>query len=167
MSFEFNADEVFEMAEQIEKNGAAFYRKAADSVIGDPEGRAFLIKLAAMEEDHEGVFAEIRASLADAHRAATVGDPGLDALGYLRALADTRVFFQKQIDTTSMAEILKAAITVEKDSIAFYLGMKDVVSERRGKEKIEEIIREEMDHIRLLSLELMARKTVMANDGQN
>ncbi len=27
MSYDFNADEIFEMAEQIEKNGAAFYRK--------------------------------------------------------------------------------------------------------------------------------------------
>ena len=28
MAFVFNADEVFEMAEQIERNGAAFYRLA-------------------------------------------------------------------------------------------------------------------------------------------
>ena len=30
MSEVFNADEVFEMAEKIEKNGADFYRKAAE-----------------------------------------------------------------------------------------------------------------------------------------
>jgi rubrerythrin len=158
MSFEFNADEVFEMAEQIERNGAAFYREAADTVTGDPEGRGFLLRLAEMEDDHEGVFAEMRDSLTDEQRAATVVDPNDDALDYLRSLADTRVFFQRQIDTSSMWEILKAAICIEKDSIAFYLGMKDMVSERRGKEKIEEIIREEMEHIRLLSHELMARK---------
>jgi len=158
MSFQFNADEVFEMAEQIERNGAEFYRQAADSVTGDPQGREFLIKLAEMEEDHEDVFAEIRASLTDEQRSATVADPNNDALGYLRSLADTRVFFKKEIDTSSMEEILKAAITTEKDSIAFYLGMKEMVPERRGKEKIEEIIREEMDHIRILSGELLARK---------
>jgi rubrerythrin len=158
MSFEFNADEVFEMAEQIERNGAEFYRKAADTVTGDPEGREFLIKLAEMEEDHEDVFAEIRTSLTDDQRSATVADPNDDALGYLRSLADTRVFFNKEIDTSSMEEILKAAVTTEKDSIAFYLGMKEMVSDRRGKEKIEEIIKEEMDHIRLLSRELIARK---------
>lgn len=158
MSFEFNADEVFEMAEQIERNGAVFYRMAADTVTGDPEGRSFLIRLAEMEEDHEGVFSEMRGSLTDEQRAATAADPDGDALGYLRSLADTRVFFQKQIDTSSMLEILKAAIGIEKDSIAFYLGMKDMVSERRGKEKIEAIIREEMDHIRFLSQELLARK---------
>ena len=158
MSFEFNADEVFEMAEQIERNGAEFYRNAADTVSGDPEGREFLIRLAEMEEDHEDVFADIRAGLSDEQRSATVADPNDDTLGYLRSLADTRVFFKKEIDTSSMEEILKAAITTEKDSIAFYLGMKEMVSARRGQEKIEEIIKEEMDHIRLLSRELIARK---------
>jgi len=29
MSYDFNADEVFEMAEQIERNGVRFYREAA------------------------------------------------------------------------------------------------------------------------------------------
>lgn len=29
MGYDFNAEEIFEMAVQIEKNGAAFYRKAA------------------------------------------------------------------------------------------------------------------------------------------
>ncbi|AGA89131.1 hypothetical protein Thimo_0259 [Thioflavicoccus mobilis 8321] len=159
MSFEFNADEVFEMAEQIERNGVEFYRNAADAVTGDTDGRSFLIRLAEMEEDHENTFSEMRASLTDQQRVATVGDPDTDALGYLRSLADTRVFFQKELDTSSMEEILKTAITIEKDSIAFYLGMRDFVSAKRGKEKIDEIIREEMDHIRLLSHELMARKT--------
>ena len=31
MSTKFSADEIYEMAEQIERNGAAFYRKAAAS----------------------------------------------------------------------------------------------------------------------------------------
>ena len=30
MAYVFNADEILEMAIQIEQNGAAFYRKAAD-----------------------------------------------------------------------------------------------------------------------------------------
>ena len=30
MSYEFNADEVFEIAERIERNGARFYRRAAE-----------------------------------------------------------------------------------------------------------------------------------------
>ena len=31
MSYDFNADDVLEMAEQLEKNGGKFYRAAAES----------------------------------------------------------------------------------------------------------------------------------------
>ncbi|EMR75129.1 hypothetical protein MBGDF03_01255, partial [Thermoplasmatales archaeon SCGC AB-540-F20] len=54
----------------------------------------------------------------------------------LRALAETRVFYEKKIDhQASFEEILKTAITAEKDSIVFYLGMKDVVPATSGKTK--------------------------------
>jgi rubrerythrin len=65
------------------------------------------------------------------------------------------VFYEKEIDTTSFKEILKSAITAEKDSIVFYLGMKDVVPAHLGQRKLDGIIKEEMSHIRLLSKELL------------
>ena len=52
-------------------------------------------------------------------------------------------------------EILKEAVAAEKDSIAFYLGMKDLVPERLGKEKIDVIIKEEMNHIKILGQKLI------------
>ena len=45
MSYEFNADEVFEIAEQIERNGAKFYRTAAKNV-SDVNNKNFCICLA-------------------------------------------------------------------------------------------------------------------------
>ena len=57
-----------------------------------------------------------------------------------------------------MKEILKAAIMAEKDSIVFYLGMKEMVPEGLGKAKIDIIIKEEMGHIKLLSGRLLALK---------
>jgi rubrerythrin len=54
-----------------------------------------------------------------------------------------------------MKEVLKAAIEAEKDSIVFYLGMKDIVPDALGKKRIDDIIKEEMGHIRLLSKELV------------
>ena len=57
----FNADEIFEMAGQIERNGARFYRKAAERA--DGECREMLLRLAAKEEDHERTFAAMRAEL--------------------------------------------------------------------------------------------------------
>lgn len=46
------------------------------------------------------------------------------------------------------------AIGLEKDSIVFYLGMKEAVPQRSGRDKIEGIIKEEMRHMATLSREL-------------
>ncbi len=158
MSYDFNADDVFEMAEQMERNGAAFYRNAAESA-PDEDARKLLLGLAEMEDEHERTFKSLRDDLTSADKTATVFDPDGEAVQYLRALADTRVFFEKSIDSTSMEQILKAAIEAEKDSIVFYLGMKEAVPEKYGKNRLDAIIKEEMGHIRLLSRELVAVKS--------
>lgn len=157
MSYDFNANDVFEMAEQIERNGAVFYNKAAADIT-DPEAKNFLSDLAAMEDSHEKTFSAMREQLAGADKAQTVFDPNGEAASYLKALADTRIFFEKEIDTTSMQAILKAAILAEKDSIVFYLGMKDLVPEELGQSRLDDIIKEEMSHINLLSRRLIATK---------
>jgi rubrerythrin len=155
MSYDFNADEIFEMAEQIERNGASFYRKSAE-LIADPAAKKLLLDLAAMEDEHEKTFADLRAGLSEKEKVATVFDPEGEISLYLRALADTRVFFEKKINNTSSIEdILKEAILAEKDSIVFYLGMKEMVPENFGKAKIDAIIKEEMNHIKLLSKALV------------
>ncbi len=157
MVYDFTADDVFEMAEQLERNGAKFYRTAAENV-SDPLAKEILIGLAAMEDEHEKTFASLRADLTEAEKTTTVFDPEDESALYLRALADTRVFFEKKIDISSMKEILKAAIVAEKDSIVFYLGLKDFVPDQPGKNRMDTIIKEEMGHIRILSKELVFLK---------
>jgi rubrerythrin len=167
MSFDFNADEIFEMAEQIEQNGAKFYRNSAEG-INEPSSRQFLSDLAAMEDGHVKIFASMRAGLTESERTSTTFDPGNEAVLYLHALADSRVFLEKQIpDIQSLAnrpeneileKILKFAIGAEKESIIFYLGMKDVVPENLGKHRLDAIIKEEMGHIRMLSNKLVSIK---------
>jgi len=157
MSYDFNADDIFEIAEQLERNGAAFYRDAAGSVDND-DVKKFLLEFAAMEDEHEKTFISLRKELTAAEKTPTVFDPGNESALYLKALADTRVFFKKEIDTSSVEEIFKSAITAEKDSIVFYLGMKDLVGETLGKDKMDTIIREEMGHIKVLSQKLAALK---------
>ena len=85
-------------------------------------------------------------------------DPDNQTVQYLHSLADMRVFYKKEIDISSMEEILKSAIEAEKDSIVFYLGMKDLVPENRGKRRLDSIIKEEMSHINLLSKELRTHR---------
>lgn len=157
MSYDFNADDIFEMAEQLERNGQKFYKNAAEGV-DDPTHKEMLLKLADMEVEHEKTFVALRSELSAKEKESTIFDPQGDAGLYLKALADTRVFFEKKVDTSSMKEILKAAIEAEKDSIVFYLGMKEAVPENLGKKRMDAIIKEEMSHIKLLSGELVKYK---------
>ena len=141
----------------MERNGAAFYRNAADSV-EDSTVKEFLLEFAAMEDEHEKTFIELRKELTAAEKTPTVFDPNNESALYLKALADTRVFFKKEIDTSTVEGIFKSAITAEKDSIVFYLGMKDLVPGALGKGKMDGIIKEEMGHIKVLSQKLAAYK---------
>ena len=154
MANEFNANDIFELAIKIEQNGAIFYRDAAKQV--EKEGhKQFLLELARMEDDHEKTFANMQKELKDEEAFSTTFDPDDENALYLKALADTRVFFEKEQPDNSFQGILSTAIQAEKDSIAFYLGMKEMVSPKLGQSKINDIIKEEMSHIRLLAGKLM------------
>ena len=159
MSIHFNADEIFEMAEQIERNGAKFYRKVAEGT--EDEGtKQFLLELAEMEDDHERTFAAMRSELSAEERTAPTFDPEGEAAMYLQAMADGYVFDVHDDPTElltgeeAIADVLRTAIGLEKDSIVFYLGIKEMVPERLGKDRINHIIKEEMSHITTLSNQL-------------
>jgi len=155
--YDFTADDVFEMAEQLERNGAKFYREAAQHA-GNPDYKKLLQTLSDMEIEHEKIFVKLRSELSGNEKSSTVFDPQNESILYLRALADTKVFFEKEIDFSSMKSVLKAAILAEKDSIVFYLGMKEMVPEKYGKDKLDKIIKEEMGHIKILGNELKGIK---------
>lgn len=151
----FNADEIFEMAVQIEHNGAAFYRKAAGFL---PAARAILDKLAVMEDDHERTFSAMRLALTDQERKPLTADPDNQAAQYLQAMANGRVFTADPKDVLSgketLREVLLLAISKEKDSIVFYQSMKDVVPRSAGTGRIDDIIRQEIGHILQLTKEM-------------
>ena len=150
MGTDFNANEVFEMAKQIEINGAAFYREAAEAVKSE-DHKHFLVELAEMEDDHEKTFENMQKELTAGEQALLVFDPEDENALYLKSLADNRVFSKKTKPGRDMTRILHSAIQTEKDSIVFYLGMKEMVPEKYGKSKINDIIKEEMGHLKLLS----------------
>jgi rubrerythrin len=151
----FTADEVLAMAEQIERNGAQFYRAAAERA-EDAEAAKALRDLAAMEDDHERTFASMRAALPAAAREEVVYDPDGEGPLYLQAMANRQVFdvtqdpLAKLTGAASWRDVLALAIQTEKDSIAFYTGMKEMVPARYGGDRINDVIREEMIHLGVL-----------------
>lgn len=159
MSFNFNADEIFEAACQIERNGAKFYRLAAEQS-QELQTNQLLLSLAKMEENHEKIFTEMRANLTEEERTATVFDPEQEQILYLQEMVKGEVFGQKasleDLAGKTMPEILKIAVGLEKDSVIFYLGIKEAIPERLGRHRINDIIKEEVKHIAALSKEYLS-----------
>ena len=157
MPYVLNADEVFEMAEQMERNGAKFYHRAADLAF-DADSRKLLVDLAMMEEDHEKTFSAIRATIVSGtDREPTVFDPEGLTDRYLWAWADRNVFdldsdpFEVLGEAYTIEQLVQAAIGREKDSIVFYEGLKSWLQKDSDRQKIQAIIHEEMGHIALLA----------------
>lgn len=152
MSITFNADEIFEMAEQIERNGAKFYRDAAANA-SDADVKKLLLDMAVMEDGHEKTFSKMRQELSAADKASNIFDPDNEVAQYLQTMADFHGTEGKASATEeltgneSLAEILTIALQAEKNSIAFYVGVKDLLSSKSGKQKIQGIIIEEMAHV--------------------
>lgn len=162
MTVKFNADEIFEMAEKIEKNGADFYLKAAEMFSGDAAVSQLMKDLAGMEEEHRIVYAAMRAQVAANVAEDNLNDPDNLKTAYLNAIADKNVFdvnkgpSSKLTGNESLKEVLHIAIGAEKDSIIFYLGLQDIVPANLGQDKIQNIIAEEKKHIVLLTKHLRA-----------
>jgi rubrerythrin len=159
MESAFSANEVFEIAKRIEKNGGRFYRLAAEK-FDDEKTYGLLMGLARMEDEHEKVFAALAEIMTDQERENQGGEVNPQALAYLHALADSYMFSKEQgaedliHGLETIEEILQKSIGLEKDSIILYLGLKDAVPQDLGKDRIEDIIREEMQHITTLTRHL-------------
>lgn len=156
MKMQFNIDEIFEIAEQIERNGAAFYAKGAQSVSNE-KVRSLFCSLARMEKDHEKTFASMRQKLTEKERSEVFLDPEKEASLYLRAFADNQVFDVRKpaeqilAELHSPMEVVQKAMWFEKETVVFYVAMKQIVPESLGCADIDLIITEEIRHIGILS----------------
>ncbi|MGC8908055.1 MAG: ferritin family protein [Desulfomonilaceae bacterium] len=149
-----SAEDVFTMAIRIEENGSAFYSMAA-SRAANPTARDLFRDLAAMEEGHVRAFKTLRSELSNS-TSPLVWDPEGLAESYLQATADTHIFTVEAANERlekdmSAQQVLETAMQFEKDSVAFFVGMKEILPDPNGKAEIDKLIKAEMDHIRMLS----------------
>jgi rubrerythrin len=153
MAFNFTADEVFEMAEHLEREGTAFYNAAAESV-GQGKLQDLFYTLAEWEVRHEKIFAGLRKDLTAKEQSVITFDPESESARYLKTLVDGMVSFEHTLKAESPKEILIAAIESEKDAVSFYTAMRNAVPEALGKSRIDKIIEEEAAHVRILDEQL-------------
>jgi rubrerythrin len=159
MGVKFNAGEVLDMAIKIERNGAEFYATAAKN-FKEEKAKKLLNKLAEWERGHELAFQAMKEDLGEAEKQSMAFDPNDEVRLYLNAMADRNVFNVDEAPAKALTgketlqSVLRKALAMEKDSIVFYLGLKEMVPESLGHDKIDHIIHEEMGHIGYINDEL-------------
>ena len=159
MGITFNADEVFEMGMDVEKNGEAYYNKAAE-LAADPDVKRVFEYLAGEEKTHWETFKQLREGITGDMAAPTVIDSdGVNEL-YLNALVKSRLFSSEREaekaaeDAKDAVAALKAALTFEKDTILFFSMMKSMTRGDLGADKIDLLIAEEQKHIIRIAKEI-------------
>jgi len=163
MPVSFNANEIFEMAEEIERNGAEFYRKAAQKT-SDEQIKKMFLDMADMEDGHLRAFQEMRTQLRDSEKEQNVFDPDNQGALYLQTMADAHGYegrispLKEFTGEESVKEILEIALNAEKESVVFYYGIRSMVSLKAGRSQVELIINEELSHITTLLKRLKSLK---------
>jgi rubrerythrin len=159
MSVTFNADEIFKIGVQIEKNGFAFYLAAAQKSDND-EIKQLLGELARWEERHIEIFEKLCKELSTEVDVMEEFDHDNLIHLYLKSVADSKIFVKGQqlgdelAKCNSPSEVLAVALAFEKDSVVFYSSMKEAVRSDLGKGDVDKLVREELQHVGMITREL-------------
>jgi rubrerythrin len=154
MIYPFNAWDAFKIAIGLEENGLNFYKQAAKKFSG-PIADLFN-SLAQEEEIHKSIFTNFLESLPPEQ--ATIYDPENETDDYLKMMARLNVFKNAPADVekllagiTTVQEALKLAMTFEKDSIVFFVQLKNASDTLSDGVSVDRLILEEARHLRKLA----------------
>jgi len=148
----FKANELLEFAVQSEKNGESFYRAGAKKTKNDKVKDIFLY-LAEEEVKHRKTYEELLKSVESYEPKEMFPE---EYFQYLRSYADQHIFVKKEdieqkvLKTNSDTEAIDLALGFEKDSILYYLEMKNFVPDSE-KSIIDKITEEERRHYNKLT----------------
>lgn len=151
MVITFTADDIFEIAEEIEKNAVEFYREAAERS-ANKDTKKLLLEMATSEDEHLKTFQQMRKELRVEEEIAAL-DSDRRSAEYLQIMADARTWEGRINPTQELSgnetarQILDIALDAEKEMVVFYFGLKNLVSTQTGRNKVEDIIIEELEHI--------------------
>ena len=151
----FNEIEAAKIAQNMEKNGLAFYQKAAAKT-KDPAVRGLFLQLVDDEKRHLAAFEDLEETLQTQRRdqAGYVDDAEIAA--YIERLLQTQVFGEDSDvarlanEAASDAEAMAVGMKAERDSIVFYQEMLDFVDSKVAREAFATILKDERQHLRIL-----------------
>lgn len=157
-SLSLTLQDLFAMAEQVEVDGEAFYRRAAQS-IPSPSTRKVFERLAEMETEHGQIFSSMKSLATDETLPTTGAWPGSHCSCVVGALASgVKDHLVAQFDPHDSREIvLQKALEFEKDTIVFFLSLKDLLETDEQRRHVDDLVREELGHIFQITEELLKR----------
>ncbi|MHC4224872.1 MAG: ferritin-like domain-containing protein [Planctomycetota bacterium] len=159
MDDKYSCFEIFQIAEQVERNGAEVYQEAATKT-NDEKLKAVFNQLAQWEKQHEKSFAEMKRHLCDElcdkrrFNAKHYMSSNPQALTSLSAFAINKNTSGILAKIKNKTKALKQAIKIEKDAIVFFEGLKEFARDLLTKEQISVIIKEEERHVAILEQSL-------------
>ncbi|MGE5237427.1 MAG: ferritin family protein [Chloroflexota bacterium] len=145
----FSIVEVIEQAIQTERLGYQFYTDMAEKFKEDRALGSLFTTLAEKEQRHEKAFRDLKEMVGDSEL-----EGWEEVSHYMRAIAESEFFLGKNKSLPSMegirsiADAVAFAIGFEKETLLYFLGVRDAVKE---KDVVDEIVNEEKSHIRWLA----------------
>jgi rubrerythrin len=154
MIYPFNASEAFKIAVSLEENGLRFYQQAANKFSGPI---ADLFKSLAQEEAiHKATFSKFLSDVPKEQP--SVYDPDNETDDYLKMMAGINVFKNGPADIdkllagiNTVEEALRMAMSFEKDSIVFFVQLKNSSETVIDQLSVDKLILEEAKHLRKLA----------------
>jgi rubrerythrin len=152
MAYRFDADEIVEMAREIERIGATFYAEALEQAESVAVREVFAL-LWEEEQAHAEAFGRLREALGEGDEAVQM-DP--EHAEYVRDLYRSRVFPDPEAVREYFSEIrdeasaIRLALRFERDTVLLFHEMKGSVTDK-AKALLDEMINEERQHVRRLN----------------
>jgi len=157
MTRELSAFEVLKIAEQMERNAARFYRKAA-GMHNDPSLSKLFSELAQWENRRVQVFAEMMNRLSERVWEQGGSDPGrvdVSRLDTPPAVFDEHSDPAKELTgNETRAEVFDLALKKERYTIGYYTSLTEFALGQENLKVIESILQEERKHVRILTQSL-------------
>ncbi|MBT8347204.1 MAG: ferritin family protein [Desulfofustis sp.] len=147
----FTVADIREIAVQIEKNGEAAYRRAAEMVTDSAVSEIF-IWMAEEEKVHRSLFKSIESIELITEEQRELEEMGRQLLQEMVADQTFSLDREMLLETEDFAEALAQAQTLEKDTIMFYEFLLNLVSDDETRQQLELVIEEEKRHIEQLEV---------------
>ena len=148
----FKAAEIAGAAVRIEQQGQEFYKDAAGAA-KSRDAKEFFLYFAGEEARHERIFQDLQTRMGtfDLPAWSTSDEYGQ----YLQALIDSHSIFspglkQRLAQAPDETEAIRLAMGFEKDTILFFMEMRELVPDSE-KRFIQQCIDEERSHLRKLA----------------